>query len=316
LPDQFVAVLMPSEMADTEAFQLWLQRFASQAPAKLRVMVMDDVKAPQLKRLVDAEPIRVVAKPLDLDMPGARLEISQQAGGLDTPGGQYRHLFVKLSNALGEGNLAQALAFGQAALGIAQAQKWFALATPIQFSLGAALAGNGQTTEANERYLQAEIAATEGETAGDPVCTKLRPQARMARGALLISMKQFPMAAELFLETIPLATKAEDPRMVLDCYRLASFSYEQAGQYEKAWNTGVDGIGYAKTLEDETRKTSNLPYLGEGMLRLAKRPEYKGAEFTVDREMVGLLGTKDWRPKTAAPPPAPSPQPNSPGGSA
>jgi hypothetical protein len=211
-------------------------------------------------------------------------------------------LFVKLSNALGDAKLPEAMGFGQAALAIAGAHHWYALAVPIHFALGAALAGVGRSTEANERYLSAELAATEGEKAGDPVCQKLRAQARMVRGGLLVSIRQFPHAAKLFEETVPLATAAGDPRMVIDCYRLASFSYEQNGEPEKAWQSGVDGLGYANKVDPETRQTSTLAYLGDGMMRLTQRPEYSAASLRIEREMVALLGRTDWRPQSAAPP--------------
>lgn len=307
LHGHFVSVLQPASISELAAFQIWLQRFAAAAAKNLRVIVFDHAKAPGLTPLVQAEPIRVVAKPLDLNMAAARLEISENAGSLDTPGGQYRHLFVKLTNALGEAKLPEALGLGAAALAITQGQQWFALAVPIHFALGAALAGTGKPYEANDRYMQAELAAAEGEKSGDPICTKLRAQARMARGGLLVSIQQYPAAAQLFIDTIPFAAAAQDPRMVLDCYRLASFSYERDGEYDKAWNSGVEGMRYAKQLDDETRHSSTLPYLGEGMLRLTQRPEYSSSGFSIDREMTGLMGTKDWRPAAAPPQAAASP---------
>jgi hypothetical protein len=132
----------------------------------------------------------------------------------------------------------------------------------------------------------------------------------MVRGGLLVSIRQFAPASQLFLDTIPLATAAGDPRMVLDCYRLAAFSFEQSGEYEKSWKTGTDGLGYAGKLDAETRQSSTLPYLGEGMMRLTQRPEYSAASLRIEREMVALLGRTDWRPTTAAPATAnPSPPP-------
>jgi hypothetical protein len=304
LPGLLGTLLLPSGISDAAAYQLWLQRLAAQLPANVRAIVLDDVRAPGLTSLVAADSVRVIAKPLTLDMPGARLEVSSEAGNLDTPGGRFRHLFVQLTNALGENKLPEAIGFAQAALGIAAAQRWFALAVPIQFSLGAAFAGQGRATEANERYLAAELAATEGEKAGDSTCTLLRAQARMVRGGLLVSIRQFPAAAQLFVETIPIAESAKDPRMVLDCYRLASFSYEQSGAHDKAWQTGIDGLGYAHKLDLETRQTTTLPYLGEGMMRLTQRPEYQTTSLRIEREMVALTGRTDWRPQTAPPPTA------------
>src|SRR5690606_37750185 len=68
LHGQFVSVLQPSAISDVAAFQIWLQRFAAAAAPTQRLIVLDHAKSPGLTPLVQAEPIRVVAKPLDLDM--------------------------------------------------------------------------------------------------------------------------------------------------------------------------------------------------------------------------------------------------------
>jgi hypothetical protein len=297
LPAHLALLLEPGGVSDVGAFQVWLQQAIGLAPANVRFIVVDDSEARELAPLVRAEPVRVAARLLDLDMAGARLQLSQEAGNLDTPGGKFRHLFVKLTNALGAKDVQGALGYGQMALAITAAQGWFALAVPVHFALGAALAGLGRTEEANQHYGSAEIAATEGERAGDATCTKLKPQARMVRGGLLINMRMYRLAAQVFTETVPMAVAAADPRMVLDCYRLASFSYEQDGQYDKAWQLGVDGLGHAHKMDKEALNTSTLPYLGEGLMRLTRRPEYSGSGLRIEREMVALLGRTDWQPR-------------------
>ena len=302
LPAHLGLLLEPADVSDIGAFQLWLQQAIAIAPANLRFIMVDDATAPELAPLVRAEPVRVVARPLDLDMAGARLQLSQEAGNLDTPGGKFRHLFVKLTSALGERDITAALGYGQLALAITAAQGWFALAVPVHFALGAALSGSGRNEEANQHYGSAELAATQGERAGDAACTKLKPQARMVRGGLMINMRMYRLAAGLFEDTVPMATAAGDARMVLDCYRLASFSYEQDGQYDEAWKAGVDGLSYARNLDRETLDTSTFAYLGEGLMRLARRPEYSASGLRIEREIVGLLGRTDWRPTGRVPP--------------
>jgi hypothetical protein len=126
----------------------------------------------------------------------------------------------------------------------------------------------------------------------------------MARGSLLVSMRAYKPAGQLFAETVPLAKAANDPRMVIDCYRLASFSYEQDGQYAKAWQHGLDGLGFAGPLDKETAETSTLPYLVEGLMRLTKRPDYSASSLRIEREIVRILGKKEWRPTAHLPPSA------------
>jgi hypothetical protein len=293
-----VLVLTPADIDDLTAFRQWLDllvRSALPKLAKLRLVVRDDRKDPMFAALVQAHPARVIAIPADLDMPAARLEISEAAGNLDVPGGQYRHQFVQMTNALGRGDLAAADGHAVAALDITKAQGWFALAVPIQLAMGASFAGAGKTEEANRRYLGAEAAASDGEKAGDPVCTKLRVQARLCRGSLLIHAAAWPMAAALFAETAPLAKSANDPGMTIDCYRLASFCHEQNKQIQPAWQLGVDGLAFARTVDKKALPTTTLNYLGVGLDRICKHGGLGGSWPRIEQELVALLGPK-WRP--------------------
>jgi hypothetical protein len=303
LPGLLALVLNPSEIADVPAFRAWLDlvtRTALPKLPKLRLVVRDDKQAPALAELVKAQPERVVAIPADLDMPAARLELSESAGNLDKPGGQYRHQFVQMSNALGKQDLAAADQHAKAALEITTAQGWHALAIPIQLAMGASLAATGKNEEANRRYLQAETSDAEGEKAGDPVCGKLRVQARLCRGSLLIHAGAWQLAAALYAETIALAMATKDPGMIIDCHRLASFCQEQAKQYQPAWQHGVDGLAYARTVDKAALAHTQLAYLGEGLDRVCKRGPLGGSWKRIEQELIALLGPK-WRPTTSLP---------------
>ena len=303
LPGLLAIVLTPSEIGDVAAFQQWLDvvtRTALPKIDKLRLVVLDDKRAPSLGTLVEAQPDRVTAVPADLDMPAARQEISENAGNLDKPGGQFRHQFVLMTNALGKQDLATAEKHGQAAIEITTAQAWHALAVPIHLAMGASLAAAGKVEPANRRYVHAEASAAEGEKAGDPVCTKLRVQARFCRGSLLIHASAWQIAAALFSETLPLALATKDPGMVIDCYRLASFCLEQGKQYQPAWQQGIDGLAYARSVDKATLAATTLPYLGEALDRLCKGSQFSGSWKRIEQELIALLGPK-WRPTAHLP---------------
>jgi hypothetical protein len=311
LPKLLALVLMPSKADDVAAFRQWLDtaaRAALPGIPKLRLVVLDDVRSPSLAELARAQPERVVALPAELDMAGARLEVSEDAGNLDTPGGQFRHQFVQMTNALGAQDMATAEKHSQAALAIAKAQGWHALAVPIHLAMGASLAAAKQFEPAGKRYLDAEAAAAAGEKAGDASCPKLRVQVRLCRGSLLILQQAWKAAALLFTETRPMAEALKEPGMVVDCYRLASFSMEQDKQLLPAWQHGVDGVAYAKTQEKETLASTTLSYLGVGLSRIGKQKEYASSWQRVERDMVALLGP-DWRPAEAPPEEAPAAAP-------
>ncbi len=301
LPGLLVLVLTPASISDAGAFAQWLDlvtRSALPHMPKLRLLVRDDVQAPRLTALVKAQPTRVQAVPANLDMPGAREEISENAGNLDKPGGQFRQQFVQLTNALGKQDLPVAERHATAALSIAAAEKWFALAVPIHFAMASGLSAGNRPEEASQRYQQAEAAAVEGEKAGDPFCAKLRVQARMGRGSLLIKAAAWRPAAALFEETLPLAQALQDPGLIIDCHRLASLCHEQQRQWPQAWQHAVDGLAYARTVEPKVLTSTSLAYLGEAFARLCKRGEYSGSWARVDKELTQLLGP-DWRARGA-----------------
>jgi hypothetical protein len=303
LPGLLVLYLTPAEVPDMGALRAWLDlvtRNALPKLPKLRFVLRDDRKSPALAPLVEALPDLVVATPADLDMAAARLQISENGGNLDKPGGQYRHQFVQMGNALGKPDLAAADQHAKAALDITAAQGWHALAIPIHLAMGAALAGAGKTEEANRRYVNAESSAVAGEQAGDPLCAKLRVQARMCRGGLLINAASWQMAATLYAETLPLAKAVGDLGMVIDCYRLACFCLEQAKQVQPAWQQGADGLAYARTVEKKALATTTLAYLGSGLERLCKNSQLAGSWKRIEQELTGLLG-KEWRPAAAPP---------------
>lgn len=266
---------------------------------KLRLLLRDDRKCPALAKLAQALPELVVATPADLDLAAAYLELSESAGNLDQPGGQYRHAFVQMGSALGRQDLVAADEHGKAALAVAAAQGWHSLAIPIHLAMGAALAGVGQAEEANRRYFEAEKAAVAGEQGGDPVCAKLRVQVRMCRGSLLIHAGAWQMAGALYAETIPLARAVEDAGMIIDCYRLAAFCQEQAKQYQAAWQHGVEGLAYARTVDKAVLRSTQLAYLGLGLERLCQHSQYSGAWKRIEQELESLLGA-EWRPPSPA----------------
>lgn len=296
-----VLVLRPSTVADPGEYQLWLQRLVLAAPPNLRLLVLDHARDPGYAALVRAEPKRVRAQRAALDMPGALEATSRDAGNLDTPGGQFRHLFVKLGTALGKGDLGLAMQLGSAALAIATAQGWWHVAVPVHFALAAGLTGAERHQEAMAQYTAAEAAAVRGESEAPEearaACKGLRLKARLGSGSTLIALRAWGMAAKLYQDSVPLAAESGDLRTLLDCHRLACFCHEQAGHPEQAFDSGKQGLKVARQMDRETLGSSTFPYLGEGLMRLTQTDQLRGLEGQVEREIVLIAGTRDWRPK-------------------
>lgn len=289
--DRLAVVLAPERISDGEAWQLWLQRMMGAAAAlPVRFIALDPHEAPALDALAKGEPVRVKTMTPDLDMPSAYEEVSAAAGRLDTPGGRFRHAFVRLGRALSEGDLPAADEHAREALAVADQEEWHALAAGVHLAMGGGLLGARRAPEAVARYRKAEGAAVEADKRGDPSGKKLRVQARFATAGGLMAEGAFDQAGVIYETTAPLAQDLDDKLLLIECRRMASFAYEQAGLHDRAWTEGVAALAVGGAMGAEERAGSTLPYAGEGLLRLA-RHGVRGADAgAVKAKMAALLG--------------------------
>jgi hypothetical protein len=227
---------------------------------------------------------------------GAALEeVSTVAGRLNTPHGRYRHLYVQLGRALAEKDPARAERLAGEAAALARQQKWGHLLVASWFALGAGYLSLGKPVEAIRTYWRAEEAALEAQARGESSALALRLKVRLALGAALVSAASYARGATVYEETAPLAVQLQDTRMSLECWRMAAYCHERARDAEASWRCGVEGFAVAQRMDDETRRSSTLAYLGEGMLRLTQTWAYRDHGEAVSRQMEKFLGSR-WRP--------------------
>lgn len=289
--DRLVVVLAPDQIGDGEAWQIWLQRMMHAAAAlPVRFIALDPHEAPALDALAKGEPMRVQTMSPDLDMPSAYEEVSAAAGRLDTPGGRFRHAFVRLGRALGEGDIPAAEAHAREALTVTDQEGWHALSAGVHLAVGGGLLGARRAPEAVARYRKAEGAAVEAEKSGDPSGTKLRVQARFATAGGLMAEGAFDQAGVIYETTAPLAQDLDDKLLLLECRRMASFAYEQAGLPDRAWTEGVAALAVGGAMSSAERAGSTLPYAGQGLLRLARHGACGADADAVEAKVAALLG--------------------------
>lgn len=290
--DRLVLVLASEGATDLAAFQLWLQRLAHRAPGSLRVLVLDTGEAPSFDALVAGEPDRVVSRALDLAMWTAMEEISAEAGGLDTPGGRFRHLMVKIGRAASANDHARAEALGAEAIAVMPEER--SLVAAVYLTLGSMQLGASRHPEAIARFRKAEEAALAAEAAGDPAGRPLAVQTAVAVGSALIAGSAWEPAAEAFERAAARARIAGDLPLHVDCKRLVSFALEQAGSVDRAWIAGTEALAAGEALTAEQRLYSTLRYVGEGLLRLAQKGAGTAQTEAIEARMVKLLGP-GWR---------------------
>jgi hypothetical protein len=299
LCEHLAVVLMPSQVGDARAWLEWLRGAVEKAGSPhVRLVVLDDARTLTLEPLAELLPEKVVTIAAKLNMGGVLEELSREAGNLDTPGGRFRELFVRMGNAATKGNVGQVEKLGAQAVALAAEQGWFSLAVAAHFVVGGALLAVNQPREALGHYQKAEATAAEAEAKGEAQGAELRLKSRLAQGTALVSVQEHAPAAKLYAETAPLARALMDARMELECWRMASWCCEMAKEVDAAWEHGQRAWRVGREMEAGTRATSTLPYVGEALVRLSSERQGERMAREVESDVVSVLG-KDWRPKAA-----------------
>ncbi len=292
MPGKLVLVLRPERVKGEKAYQTWLQQLANAAPTWLRIVVLDEVEQPAYRRLLDPGSPTVVAVRADLDMPGALRQLSNDAGRLDTPGGRFRDLFLRLTDRIGKGDLAGAKEIGERALAhVAEHGLWH-LGVPIHFALASGLLAANRPAEAALSFTAAEAAAVRGEQDAPEdaraICKTLRLRSLLGLGSALLTAKEYARAAQVFAGASPLAVELGDPRSALDCHRLAGFAHERAGEPDEALREGRAGLEVARAMDPETRESSTFAYLREGLLRVTSGVQRRAQRREIEDELVAF----------------------------
>jgi tetratricopeptide (TPR) repeat protein len=295
-------VLLPERVSSPRAWARWVERAVRSAvPEGVRLVCFDAPDAVALAGVATTQPQRVRTHVAALDLNAALEEISTAAGGLDTPAGRYRQLFVQLGRAIEQRDLPRAEHLAAEAAALSQQQGWGHLLVAAHFALGSGYLSAGDALAALRAYRQAEIAAEHSRA--EPYGLALLLKVRMALGTALLMADAPARAATMYEEAALLAEQAGDLLLRLECWRMAAYCHERARAYEASWGCGLKALAVARNMDEQSRRTSTLSYLGEGMLRLTRRRKYRNHGRAIEQQLTQLLGAA-WRP--ASPGSAPS----------
>ena len=292
--EHLAVVLSPESATDLDTLNEWAQRFAvaSASDPRVRLLLIDRDDAPLFETVAE-DPQLVATDPVDLDMNAAYAELAT-AGDPDDPGVQFRTHFVAMGGALGEREWAEAGRQGAAALAIAREHDWPDQQVTVHLALGSVALGENALEAALDRFRQARAAAETAEAAEHPASGALVVQTRFAEAGALFRLARYPEAGVLYQDTAPLAAARDDATLTLEAWRMASLCFELANRGDYAWAAGLRAMQTAEPMERDARRASTLPYVGQSLLRLAEKPDYRHLGPDVHRRMEALVG-EDWQ---------------------
>jgi hypothetical protein len=289
--EKLALVLTPETVADEGEWARWLHALVERIPEPVRAVVVESADDPGLEALAEALPERVRTVVAELDMPGAMMELAR-AGGTADPGGRFRVLFAALGQALSAGELSKAREHANRALALTAGNGWTHLGAAVHIALAGGYLSGGDHREAVRTYAEADAAGRELEEAGEEVGSELRVQAGMGAGAAFLAAGDAASAARAYQATSVHAERAGNTVMLLECRRMAAYCHEQLGAVERSWEEGFRALDVAEALPAEERAASTIPFVAEGLLRLAADAPLQ--RRAVEERMVALLGP-DWR---------------------
>jgi hypothetical protein len=139
-------------------------------PEKVRHLVWDDMRAPLLEPLCNADKVHIASERVDLDMDGALNETAAQADD-GSPGSAFRKHFTALATSAGKGDMPKAESHADAALKVAQTEGWNSLQVAVYMALAAGRLGAKDFKQAYAAYDEgqksAQAAAVQKEPGGD-----------------------------------------------------------------------------------------------------------------------------------------------------
>lgn len=283
-------VLLPEQIKDPITWQSWIAQLTQAATSEsVRIVILDHVRTPRFAALMALPQARSVAAALD--MPGALLEISQAAGRLDRPEGQFRHLNLQMMNALSQGDLDDAAALGQRALSVADAQPWPHLVVSVHFALGAGFLSASRFADAIERFQAAALHAGQAAQAGDPSGPALLARSLLSLGAAFLGSGDYFAAAHAYQQAGTAAEQMGDRLLQLEGFRMAAHCREARRELDGAWACALRGLDAAEAMDPAARARSTLPFLGRELLALMKHAGPVDRKDAADRRMRTLLGS-------------------------
>jgi tetratricopeptide (TPR) repeat protein len=299
-PSKLAVVLQPTQVASWRDYLLWLQRVVHKLPADIRLVVVDAARAPQYVPLATAEPTRVYSQACELEVLPALEELAEGARN-GTPGAELRSLQMHCATRLAAGDLQGGKEAAERSSEVAKAQGWPHLAAVTSFMLAGAFLAHGRPNDALSSYGEAESLgaqrrALELKDLTEPAYgTRIRLQARLGQGAVLLSCSAYKHAAAVYGQAAELAHELGDGPSELDAHRLTSFCRSQLNDADAAWERALLGLRVGVAMDDEARRSSTLPYLADHLLRLTERHgAYASQRRPLEEKFVRLLGPS-WR---------------------
>ncbi len=289
-----VLVITPARVHNADEYTRWWASCCDiharyHWPENLKLVVFDTEKNSTLAALAHNNPTHFHSVDAPVDMDAAMNAVLREVDD-GSPTAKFRQLTVDLQKAVGKRDKPALEKLAAAAIALAEQQRWFDMWVVTLLTRAAGYLSLQTYEPALSDYRNAQLIAAQGAQENVPGCNKLQLQSMICEGTCLFSAERFSEAASAYAKGAQVAEQQEDAMLILEGWRMASFSMERLKEKQSAWEYAMKALEAGRKMDPEARVQSTLPFVGQALLRLSPNGEI---DKQIKLSFAELLGP-DW----------------------
>lgn len=273
-PDIFPAlvfVLEPAQVRDDAAWSRWLDGLLSAIAASPQFgermrFVVPCTRAAPLDSLRQRHPDAVCLVHGRYSMASVPRELLAESGERG-PSGEFRRLFVMLTETIESGTPERLEALRLAALRIAQREQWFDQCVVVHLIAGAAYLKWRDRERAIDAYRSAADSGERAVDAGLAAGHKLVANGLFGEASVHLTHNAFAPAAYCYERAAASTAAAQDALMTVEAWRMGAVCWDKAGEREHALEAGLNALDAGLLIDESMRASSNLRLVVEWMVK-------------------------------------------------
>ncbi|MCA8321363.1 hypothetical protein [Burkholderia cepacia] len=292
-PDVFPALIFvfePSRMRDEGGWVRWIDRLISTVAAspslgeRLRFVVLR-INIEPFASLVKHHQTLVSIVRGRYSMARVPRELLAESGERGASG-EFRRLFITMSETIENGDPARLEELRAAALKVAEREKWFDQCVVVHLIAGAAYLKWHDREHAIAAYRNAIGSGMQAIEAGHPAGHKLVANGLFGEASVHLAHRDHARAAYCYERAATSTIAAHDALMTVEAWRMSAVCWERAGEREHALESGFNALDAGLMLDDAMRVNSNLQLVVDWMVSQVGAFDRRRAEL---REKVAAL---------------------------
>ncbi|WKB54823.1 hypothetical protein [Eleftheria terrae] len=280
-----VAVLLPSAVAQDEAWAAWVGRAleAAGSVSGVRLLVPDFSQAPRLGELAAAHHPLVTVQAPAVEAWSTAQETFAQEPAVGAPG-VFRSLLTALFALAEKGSADHVLLKARDVLAFANKQGWADQEVAVRLVTAGAMLKAQRFDDALNHYQHARASAEVASAANHPAGKQLVLQTWFGEAAAQLAAGQPKEAVPCYREAARLAAALPNAPLLIEALRMGAFCHARAGEAEPALALSRKALSVGAKLQPEARAMTTLPLLAFESLRLLE-PERVAAIEAVKHQL-------------------------------